>query len=225
MLPSKAPFYHCWRSRLGPVPPAAAATLSAAERARGARFLTAAAQQRYAGAHLFLREVLGSYTGLPPAALVLGADARQKPVLISNTTLWFNLSYRAQWAVLAVSNQGEVGVDVEEIKPVAGADALVEQLFSPAEQSALRHLAGAEWWALFYAIWTRKEAWAKLLGMGLALPFAEFSVAAWTGTAVAWQLPAPGQLDRFALDATHAAALATRPSPGENPVVWQHFTH
>ena len=179
----------------------------------------------YAGAHLFLREVLGPYAGLPPAALVLGVDAQQKPTLISNTSLWFNLSYRAQWAVLAVSNQGEVGVDVEEIKPVAGADALVEQLFSLAEQAALHHLAGVEWWALFYAIWTRKEAWAKLLGMGLALPFADFSVAAWTGTAVAWQLPAPGQLDGFALDITHAAALATRLPTGENPVVWQHYTY
>ena len=179
----------------------------------------------YAGAHLFLREVLGPYAGLPPAALVLGVDAQQKPTLISNTSLWFNLSYRAQWAVLAVSNQGEVGVDVEEIKPVAGADALVEQLFSLAEQAALHHLAGVEWWALFYAIWTRKEAWAKLLGMGLALPFADFSVAAWTGTAVAWQLPAPGQLDGFTLDITHAAALATRLPTGENPVVWQHYTY
>ena len=225
-LPSQSPFYHCWRARLGPVPLESLAILSASERARWARFHAAGAQRAYAGAHLFMRTVLGQYTEQPPAALALGADARQKPTINATSPLWFNLSYRAQWAVLAVSNEGEVGIDIEEVKPIAGAETLVEQLFSPAEQTALRHTAGTEWWALFYAIWTRKEAWAKLLGMGLALPFAEFSVATWTGATVAWQLPAPGQLHCFATDASHAAALAIRlPPAASSAVVWQHFTY
>ena len=223
--PPHSSFYHCWRTRLGPVPAAALAGLSGGERARWARFHAAGAQQAYAGAHLFVRAVLGHYVGQPPAALVFGADARHKPALLTTQPLWFNLSYRAQWAVLAVSDAGEVGVDVEEIKPVAGAAALVEQLFSPVEQAALGHCTGAAWWALFYAIWTRKEAWAKLLGMGLNLPFAGFSVAA-RAAPIAWQVPAPGWLGKFAPDAAHVGALAVRLPPAAGPpVAWQHFTY
>jgi len=219
---STAPFYHCWRARLGPVSPAALVTLSAAEQVRYGRFLAAGPAQAYAGAHLFLRAVLGHYADQSPAALALGVDARQKPVLTASPPLWFNLSYRTRWALLAISNQSEVGVDVEEIRPVTGAEDLVCQLFSSAERAVLHAAKGAAWWALFYAIWTRKEAWAKMLGMGLALPFAGFSVAHRRGTAVEWLVPGAGQLCSFAVDEGHAAALAcTAPTS----VSWQHFKY
>ena len=217
---SADPFYHCWRARLGPVLPAALATLSVAEQGRHGRFLAAGPAQAYAGAHVFLRVVLSRYAGQPPAALALGVDARQKPVLTASPPLWFNLSYRAEWALLTVSNAGEVGVDLEEIRPVAGAAALVDYLFSPAERAVLRAAGSAAWRALFYAIWTRKEAWAKLSGMGLALPFADFSVAQRRGAAVGWRVPGPGQLLGCAVAAGHAGALACA---AETPVSWQHF--
>jgi 4'-phosphopantetheinyl transferase len=215
-----SPFYHCWRARLGPVPAAGLATLSAAEQARHGRFLAAGPAQAYAGAHVFLRAVLGHYVGQPPAVLVLGMDARQKPLLASTPPLWFNLSYRAEWALLAVSNQGEVGVDLEALRPVAGAAALVENLFSAQEQAVLRAAKRADWRALFYAIWTRKEAWAKRSGMGLALPFAAFSVAQRRGAAVAWRAPGSGQLQGFAVQAGHVGALACAAG---TPANWQHF--
>ena len=220
MTTTSLPFYHCWRARLGPVSPAALATLSAAEQARHGRFLAAGPAQAYAGAHVFLRAVLGHYADQPPAALVLGVDARQKPKLASDQPLWFNLSYRAEWALLAVSNQGEVGVDLEAIQPVAGAAALVDYLFSLAERAVLRAAGRSAWRGLFYAIWTRKEAWAKLSGMGLALPFAGFSVAQRRGAVVTWRVPGPGQLQGFAVNEGHAGALACA-APTE--VCWQHF--
>ena len=217
---TSAPFYHCWRVRLGPVPPAALATLSMVEQARHGRFLAAGPAQAYAGAHVFLRTVLSRYADQPPAALMLGADTRHKPVLAVAPPLWFNLSYRAEWALLAISNHGEVGVDLEAILPVAGAASLVDFLFSPAERAVLRAAGRPAWRALFYAIWTRKEAWAKLSGMGLLLPFAGFSVVQRCGTTVTWRVPGPGQLQGFAVSAGHAGALACA---ALIPVRWQHF--
>ena len=220
--PSTAPFYHCWRAWLGLVPPAALSTLPAAEQVRHGRFLAVGPAQAYAGAHLFLRTVLSHYVGQPPAVLALSVDARQKPILTSGPPLWFNLSYRTRWALLAISNQCEVGVDVEEIRPVTGAEDLVYQLFSSAEHAVLHAAKGAAWWALFYAIWTRKEAWAKMLGMGLALPFAGFSVAQQRDEAVDWLVPGTGQLCGFAVDEGHAAAVACAASATIN---WQHFKY
>ena len=219
---STVPFYHCWHAQLGLVPPAALSTLPAAEQVRHGRFLAVGPAQAYAGAHLFLRTVLSHYVGQPPAVLALGVDAQQKPILTSGPPLWFNLSYRTRWALLAISNQGEVGVDVEEIRTVTGAEDLVCQLFSSAERAVLHEAKGVAWWALFYAIWTRKEAWAKMLGMGLALPFAGFSVAHRRGTTVEWLEPGAGQLCSFTVDEDHAAALAcTAPTI----INWQHFKY
>ena len=219
---STIPFYHCWRARLGLVPPAALVTLSAAEQVRHGRFLAVGPAQAYAGAHLFLRAVLSYYVGQPPAVLALDVDARQKPVLTSGPLLWFNLSYRTKWALLAISNQCEVGVDVEEIWPVTGAEDLVCQLFSSAERAVLHAAKGVAWWALFYAIWTRKEAWAKMLGMGITLPFADFSVAQQHDEAVDWLVPGTGQLCNFTVDEGHAAALTcTAPAT----INWQHFKY
>ena len=222
MPSSTIPFYHCWRARLKPVLPAALSTLPAAEQVRHERFLAVGPAQAYAGAHLFLRAVLGHYADQAPAALALGVDTRQKPVLTASPPLWFNLSYRTKWALLAISNQGEVGVDVEEIRPVTGAEDLVYQLFSSAERAVLHAAKGVAWWALFYAIWTRKEAWAKMLGMGLALPFADFSVAQQRDEAVDWLVPGTGQLCGFAVDEGHAAAVACAASTS---VSWQHFEY
>lgn len=223
MRPAAPPFCHCWRARLGPVAPAELATLAPNERARLARFHQAASQQAYAGAHLFLRTVLGHYAKRAPAELVLGANARQKPTLTAREPLFFNLSYRARWALLAISNAGEVGADVEETRPVTGAEALVEQLFSAAEQAALRLRRNAAWWALFFEIWTRKEAWAKMLGMGLGQLFADFSVTARVGPDLAWQAPGPGFVHGFALDADHTAALAIQPQNNAYIPTWQYF--
>lgn len=223
MRPAAPPFCHCWRARLGPVAPTALATLAADERTRLARFHRPASGQAYAGAHLLLRTVLGHYTGQAPAELVLEADARHKPTLTAREPLFFNLSYRARWALLAVSNAGEVGADVEETRPVTGTGALVEQLFSAAEQAALQPRSGQAWWALFFEIWTRKEAWAKMQGMGLAQPFTDFSVATGVGPDLAWQVPGPGFMHGFALDADHAVALAVQPQNSAYIPTWQYF--
>jgi len=132
-------------------------------------------RQTYGRAHGLVRAVLGAYVGQPATHLTLTADANGKPIL-ANGELHFNLSYRAGWALLAVSDAYAVGADVEPLTPLVDAAALVQELFAPSEQQALRAAAPADYWPLFYTIWTRKEAYAKALGMGLTLPFGAFSV-------------------------------------------------
>jgi len=173
-----SPFLHIWQADLAADLPswqAAEATLSAAERARQARLRTPTLRQTYGRAHGFLRAVLSPYVSQAASALAFRPDHHGKPML-AGPTLHFNLSYRAGRALLAVADTQAVGVDVEPLTPLADAAALVQELFAPAEQQALRAAAPADYWPLFYTIWTRKEAYAKALGMGLTLPFGAFSV-------------------------------------------------
>ncbi|MGI4744145.1 MAG: 4'-phosphopantetheinyl transferase family protein [Janthinobacterium lividum] len=217
------PFLHCWQADLAADHPAwatAPAWLSAAERARQARLRTPALRQAYGRAHGLLRGVLAAYTGLLPSNLTFATELRDKPVLVP-PTVYFNLSYRASWALLALANHYPVGADVEPLVPLENAGALVAELFSGPEQAALRAAEPAAWWPLFYTIWTRKEAYAKALGMGLALPFAGFSVLATAGgRAPVLLVPAGAQLSSFAAGNGHVGAVAAL---GAAPLLVQHF--
>jgi 4'-phosphopantetheinyl transferase len=76
-------------------------------------------------------------------------------------------------AALAIAGC-DVGVDIEEVRPVDGA--VAERFFSAGENAALRGLRGEAWRDAFYRCWTRKEAVVKALGKGLSLRLASFEV-------------------------------------------------
>ncbi len=204
-----SPFLHIWQADLAADNPdwsAAEASLSAAELARLARLRTPALRQTYARAHGFLRSILSQYTGQPHAAIELTTDANGKPILTGHH-LSFNLSYRPGRALLALSNAGPVGADLEPLIPLPDAAPLIADLFSPPEQAALRAADPTDYWPLFYLIWTRKEAYAKALGMGLALPFREFSVLA-PGCPPQLGVPAKITLQSFPVGAGWQGAAA-----------------
>ncbi len=205
------PFLHLWQADLAAaLPPwaAAEATLSAAETARRARLRSPALRQTYGRAHGFLRAVLSHYTGQPASMLRFETDAQGKPTL-PDSGLQFNLSYRPGRALLAVSDAGPVGVDVEPLTPLADAAALIQALFAPAEQAALRAAAPADYWPLFYTIWTRKEAYAKALGRGVGMPFAGFSVLNFEpGRALLFTTPAGAALHHWAAGAGYQGSVA-----------------
>ncbi len=212
-----AAFLHCWHANLAADCPAwgpAEASLSGAERARRARFRTGPLRQTYGRAHGFLRSVLGRYLGLSPDAVAFTAEHLGKPALPAPRRVQFNLSYRTGRALLAVANHCAVGADVETLSPVTDSLALVQEFFSSPEQAVLHHAAPADWEDLFYTIWTRKEAYAKALGMGLSLPFTGFSVLE-PGAGSAAQLVAPAgtYLASFAAGPGHRGALAALPGP------------
>ncbi|MDJ0364651.1 4'-phosphopantetheinyl transferase superfamily protein [Hymenobacter sp. H14-R3] len=220
------PFLHIWQADLAtdhPGWPAAETTLSAAELARLARLRSPALRQTYGRAHGFLRSVLSNYNTLTDKELLLNPDANGKPQLAAGG-LHFNLSYRPGRALLAVSNAGPVGADVEPLTPLADAAALVQELFSASEQAALRAAAPADYWPLFYLIWTRKEAYAKALGMGLGMPFAAFSVLEFRpGAPPALSAPAGCRLLSFSVGIDYQGAIATLGSRAEPAI--QHFSY
>ncbi|GAB3638247.1 hypothetical protein GCM10027422_38370 [Hymenobacter arcticus] len=221
-----APFLHSWQADLTteyPGWPAAEAMLSAAELARQARLRTPTLRQTYGRAHGFLRSVLSKYNSLTNNELLFTSDANGKPQLAAGG-LHFNLSYRPGRALLAVSNTGLVGADVEPLTPLADATALVAELFAPAEQAALRAAAPADYWPLFYLIWTRKEAYAKALGMGLGMPFAAFSVLDFPpGAPPVLTAPAGCQLRSFRVGMGYQGAIAALGN-AVKPAI-QHFSY
>jgi len=149
------------------------------ERQRTARYRFPVDQIRYAVCHANMRRILGSYLGRLPESLVFGEDAGGKPFLADDASgLRFNLSHSKTLAVLAVALDMEVGVDVEDIRPIESD--VAKRFFSPREVASLATLekpqSWSEWLDGFYRCWTRKEAILKAEGAGLRTPLDSFDV-------------------------------------------------
>jgi 4'-phosphopantetheinyl transferase len=153
--------------------------LSADERARAERLVSPRIRQRFVVARGALREILGRYVGIAPAAVRFRYGARGKPALDVGeaTCLRFNLSHSGELALVAVSRGREIGVDVEQIRPDREFDRIASRFFSPAEVATLLALPQGARAEAFYRCWTRKEAYIKANGQGLVIPLDSFDVA------------------------------------------------
>ncbi|QXD15524.1 4'-phosphopantetheinyl transferase superfamily protein [Rhodocaloribacter litoris] len=209
---------HVWRVSLAGVPPPALArVLSPDERARADRFVYDVHRHRFVTARGVLRHLLGRYLGCDPAVLRFNYGPRGKPALAApdGTPLRFNVSHSHELALVAVACGREVGVDVERCDPRRAAEDIAARFFAPEEVAAFRALPPGERVAGFFNAWTRKEAYMKATGQGLALGLDRFCVSLAPGAppallSTAWNPPDAARWSLHALDPGpgYAAALA-----------------
>jgi 4'-phosphopantetheinyl transferase len=165
---------HFIEIRLGSLPTDAAIVehlqtlLDADELRRAASFKNPVSKQRYIAVRGLLRRTLAEYLDRDAASLGFTTHAHGKPVLIG-TPLHFNLSHSADKLAIAVSTVGEVGVDIEQIRPRPGLEEIARRCFSSQEFSVWQATPEPERQTLFYRLWTKKEAFVKAVGRGLAL--------------------------------------------------------
>lgn len=102
-----------------------------------------------------------------------------KPVLVqaqnpSSESSWeFNISHSGDW-VVAVFDTSPVGIDIQEVAPVA-LD-VANRFFSHNELRALVEIPETQKLDFFYTLWTLKESYVKALGKGLYISLDAFSI-------------------------------------------------
>lgn len=69
----------------------------------------------------------------------------------------------------AVSSAGSVGVDLERVQPMDTGEQIIRQFFSDHDQKAYQSLPSDKRDISFFTAWTRREAFGKALGSGLAM--------------------------------------------------------
>jgi 4'-phosphopantetheinyl transferase len=149
------------------------ASLSEAERARAARFVFDLHRRRYAAGRGLLRQLLGRYLDLPPAALAFDTGPLGKPYLGGaqrGARLQFNYSDADGMALYGFALDAELGVDLESLAREVGHQEIARRHFRAEEVAALERGEPAESRAAFLACWTRKEAWGKAKGVGIHYP-------------------------------------------------------
>jgi 4'-phosphopantetheinyl transferase len=153
--------------------------LAPQERERAMRFRFAEHQREYIVCRGTLREVLAPYVEQKPAHIEFNYNRHGKPSVRDSqrsSEVRFNVSHSKGWALLAVTRGSEVGIDIERVDSRFAADQIPERYFSPREVAQLRALPEDQQTAAFFRCWTRKEAYIKARGLGLALALDSFDV-------------------------------------------------
>jgi 4'-phosphopantetheinyl transferase len=179
--------------------------LSPEEISRAGRFAFDLHRRRYVAAHGLLRVVLADHLGTTPEKVALESESGGKPRLRGGGPC-FNLSHAGPVGLVAVSADHEVGIDVEEIRDIAGLDELAGTCFSPAERAALAAVPAPDRLRAFFTGWTRKEAFLKATGEGFSRPLSSFDVTLAPGE--------PARLLRVEGRAVFCALRALEPAPG-----------
>jgi 4'-phosphopantetheinyl transferase len=189
--------------------------LSPQELQRAERFRFEHLRHSYTRSRGSLRLLLAHYLGRPPNEIQLICRPKGKPILRDSSQIDFNASHSGQMALYAFTVGCELGIDVEQLRKLDDAESIAARFFSTAEASELLSLTPEQRGPAFFRCWTRKEAYVKAVGDGLAIPLNRFQVtllpgiparfvqlASDMGTAADWTLDhlelAPGYLGALA---------------------------
>lgn len=116
-------------------------------------------------AALTARMALSLALCLPADRLTFDAAAHGKPTLSCAPETGFSVSHTKNFVLCAVSEHGAVGADAERVRNAPAA--VMRRAFCEAEIRYVSTPAFSD--ERFFEIWTKKEAYTKFLGTGLAV--------------------------------------------------------
>src|SRR5262245_21131216 len=155
------------------------ATLSPDERLRAGRFHRPIDCDNFIHTRGLLRTILAQYLSINAANINFVYSAYGKPTLVkkqNHRRLQFNLSHSHEIALLAITRECEIGIDIEFIRKDFATMEIAEDYFSEKELAMLRSLPERLHTRAFFNCWTRKEAYIKAIGEGLSYPLNKFAV-------------------------------------------------
>jgi 4'-phosphopantetheinyl transferase len=133
-----------------------------------ARALPETTRREFVATRAILRTLLGERLGVPAAEVMLRRSESGK-LFVSGGVL-FNVAHSKGLAVFAFTHHLQVGVDVEQLRPLADLGGVVELTLAPSEAADLQSVPAGDRAEAFFACWTRKEAYLKASGNGLGSP-------------------------------------------------------
>jgi len=151
------------------------AFLNESETARAERMLGSQSHTHFITARAALRVILGRLLGVAPREVPIRIGEHGKPEL-TRGTVCFNVSHTQGLILVGVREAGPVGVDVETTRRRALGPGMSRRTLTQAERRALEALPPAMARRAFLQTWSRKEAYAKGLGLGLGLDFRTIEV-------------------------------------------------
>jgi phosphopantetheinyl transferase len=119
-----------------------------------------------------LREIVGALQATLPSLVRIIEGEFGKPALMRTAgkpPLWFSVAHCDDLLLVALSREGEVGVDVERTRPIDSWERVADRTLAPAERAQLLRAVerGEEADQVFLRHWCRVEAELKAIGCGI----------------------------------------------------------
>ena len=146
----------------------AGSALSEFERDRLAFFAFENVKRNYTVTQGILRLLLANYLEIRVHEVEMGRRDKGKPFCKNDETLYFNVSNSGEFCVFAFSRENEVGIDLEQIRPMSDLDELINKNFTLNEQVFIRK-SGEDTLRRFFFFWTIKESYLKAIGEGMRI--------------------------------------------------------
>lgn len=149
--------------------PLTALSLTTEEQSYAAGLKNKVLRSRWIEARTGLRRILAAYLGIRPEQIQFSRNRQGKPYLENQdhslSSLQFNLSHTPHWCAVIVAQHMQVGVDIEQPRPVSAK--LWPRVLTEAERAEIATFPESEQPQAFLRSWTRKEALGKALGHGV----------------------------------------------------------
>lgn len=198
--------------------------LSADEIARADAFRFDHLRRSYVLSHGALRVFVSSYLGVSPEGVQLIHGSHGKPGVVQpgdgSPSFEFNVSHSGGMVLFAFAAGCELGVDIEQLRPLENMTNISKRFFSREESSQLMALPPDQRERAFFLCWTRKEAYIKAVGEGLSIPLDSFQVTLRPGEPARFlhmahdvALARTWMLHDLEVASAYAAALAYRDAP------------
>lgn len=149
--------------------------LSVDEQHRSRKFHFEADAERFIVARGALRDIIMRYINIPSQDILFEYTKFGKPYL-SNSNIHFNLSHSGQYILYAITENADIGVDIEECKDNIEFLSIAKEFLSKVEYKKFLMVRPEERRLAFYRAWTRKEAVLKAMGKGLYFPANQLEV-------------------------------------------------
>lgn len=144
-------------------------SLSEDEKQRANRLVFARDREYFIVGRGTLRRILGGYLACRPENVRFSYNGFGKPRLAAEDCgLRFNVSHSRGIGVIAVTQNREVGIDIEYVDREFDVLSVAQRAFGPDDAARLKSLPEGLRSAAFFESWTRKEASLKAMGDGLS---------------------------------------------------------
>lgn len=153
--------------------------LSPMEIKRSKRFIKKSDERTYVITHALVNRKISELLNLDFNKFSINYFENKKPY-VERSTIDFNLSHSSDYFAFAISGYENiiVGVDIEVLREDLGIEPIVNNYF---HENEISYVLNGDFDRLaqhqrFYEIWTRKEAFLKMLGIGLTEKLSEIDM-------------------------------------------------